>query len=163
MIIGDSEACAVGNYAQEVANSVDDGINMPHSVIEIDCKGSTTVQYWGSGGNFRAALEKHPRVDTVVIFLGTNHYMSVVTPPTKPILDIVKERNISCVWVGNVAVNGRHWRVNDMLRKAVEPTCTYFDSEVAAISLADGVHPTKAGAVKWLQRVWPLVPAKYGE
>jgi len=162
LIVGDSEACAVGSFAQGVADAVDDELDLPHDTVRVVCKKSTTVQYWGAAGKFRDALLGYS-TDAVLIFLGTNHYRSAAVLPIKPITDLVSEHGLGCVWVGNVAVNGKHWPINDVLKVEVVPTCTYFDTEAAAIPLWDGVHPRKTGAEKWLRLIWPLIPVKYLE
>ena len=156
LIIGDSEACAVSNYTRHVQDA--------HDSVYVDCKVSTTVPYWAAQGNFREALSRHPKPDAVLVFLGTNHYWDAkANPDVKPILDIVKAEGIDCVWVGNVAVKGRKWPINNALRASVQPTCSYFDTETAGIPLADGVHPTGDGALKWLRAVWPMIPSHYEE
>jgi len=158
LIVGDSEACAVAPYAKPVAWQTNDAAHEPHDDIEIDCKPGTVVQYWGGQGNLRAALERHARPDVVVVFLGTNHYReATAAPPVMPILDIISEQGARCVWIGNTAVHGKKWPINRLLSAAVQPTCEYFDTEAAGIELIDGVHPTKQGAVKWLNLVWPMV------
>jgi len=150
LIVGDSEACAVASQVKDA--------KLPTDTVDVDCKGGTVVQYWAAGG------QRHPRPDTVLIFLGTNHYWNQKdTPDVKPILDLVKEQGFSCVWVGNTAVKGRHWNINNLLREAVTPTCSYFDTEAADIPLWDGVHPGPAAALKWLNAVWPMIPMKYEE
>ena len=155
LIIGDSEACAV---QWQVKN-----VKLPTDTVDVECKGGTVVQYWGAQGNMQRALARHPGTDTVVIFLGTNHYGQTATPPVAPILDLIKQRGLKCVWVGNTAVNGKRWKINDLLRSAVTPTCSYFDTEAAAIPLPDGVHPDGTGALRWLRLVWPTIPMKYEE
>lgn len=155
LIIGDSEACAV---QWQVKNA-----KLPTDQVDVECKGGTVVQYWGASGNMKRALDRHPGTDVVVIFLGTNHYGQTVTPPVAPILSLVKERGLKCVWVGNTAVNGKKWKINDLLRMAVTPTCSYFDTEAAGIPLPDGVHPDGTGALKWLRLVWPTIPMKHEE
>lgn len=156
LIVGDSEACAV---ASQVKNA-----KLPTDTVDVDCKGGTVVQYWAAGGHFRSALARHPHPDAVLIFLGTNHYWNQNdTPDVKPILDLVQEQGLSCVWVGNTAVKGKHWNINNLLRAAVTPACSYFDTEAADIPLADGVHPGPAAALKWLNAVWPMIPMKYEE
>jgi len=155
LIVGDSEACTVAHYVKKVKLSTD--------IVNVDCKGATTVQYWAAGGNFRAALNRHPKPDTVLVFLGTNNYWNKTAPNAKPILDQVTERGFGCVWVGNTAVKGKKWPINGLLRDAVTPTCSYFDTEAADISLPDGVHPGPSGAVKWLRLVWEMIPMKYEE
>lgn len=153
LIIGDSEACAVVPYVRRVAE--------PGDVIDSDCKKGSHVQDWASG-RLTADLDRFSVVDDVVIFLGTNHYENQVdTPPVGPILDTIKQRNLGCVWVGNTAVHGRRWHVNEALQRVVSPTCDYFDTEAADIPLVDGIHPTQSGAVKWLSAVWPMIETKY--
>lgn len=161
LIVGDSEACAVSYYVKETVKALNDAAQEPRDSVDVVCKGGTVVQYWGGGGHFREALSSHPKTDSVLVFLGTNHYGSTATPPVKPMLDLVTDHKLDCLWVGNTAVKGKHWPINDIMRDAVSPTCSYFDSEAASISLADGVHPTKEGAIRWIKLVWPLIPPKY--
>ena len=166
LVVGDSEACAVGSYInlKKTVAAINAEAGQPTDSVEVDCKGGTVVPYWGSGGNFRAALGRHPTADTVLVFLGTNHYWNQKdTPNVAPILDLVRERKLSCVWVGNTAVHGHHWNVNNLLREAVTPTCSYFDTEAADIPLADGVHPSPAGATKWIRLIWPTIPLRHEE
>lgn len=163
LIVGDSEACAVGSYInlKKLVADINDEGGMPRDSVDVDCKGGTTVQYWGAGGNLRAALSRHPNPDAVLVFLGTNHYGQATTPPTATVTDLLKATD--CVWVGNTAVHGKHWKINGLIRDAVTPQCAYFDTEAAGIPLADGVHPTPGGASKWIRSVWPLIPPKYEE
>lgn len=163
LIVGDSEACAVSGYInlKKLVASINDEDGAPHDVVDVDCKGGTVVQYWGAGGNLKLALQRHPKPDDVLVFLGTNHYWQKVSPPTNTVTDLLKETN--CIWVGNTAVHGQHWTINGMIRDAVTPRCTYFDTEAADIPLADGVHPSPAGAVKWIRLVWKMIPPKYEE
>lgn len=153
LIIGDSEACAVAPQVKKA--------KLPTDTVDVECKGGTVVQYWGAQGHFKAALAKHPKPDVVVIFLGTNHYWQKETPPVAPVLDLVRENGLKCVWVGNTAVKGKKWAINGLIREAVTPTCDYFDTEEADIPLWDGVHPDPTAALKWLQAVWPTIPLKY--
>ncbi len=164
LIVGDSEACAVGSYARSIDKELQEAAGLPVDFIDVECKVSTTVPYWGAMGNLQAALGRHPKPDTVLIFLGTNHYWNEKdTPDVSPILDLLTAFDIKCVWAGNTAVHGRHWAINHLLRDAVTPTCSYFDTEAANIPLADGIHPTGAGAIKWLKAIWPMIPPKYEE
>lgn len=158
LIVGDSEACAVGVVAKEVAAE-----QVPPDRVSVDCKGGTVIQYWTGGMHFQRALTAHPKADTVLVFLGTNHYWQRELPSLKVILDQIAARGLTCVWAGNVAVNGKTWPINDMLRAAVTPTCDYFDSEKVPMQLWDGVHPDKDSARLWLRRVWAAVPPKYEE
>lgn len=163
LIIGDSEACAVGWVVKGTVKKINEEAQQPYDRVDVVCKGGTMVQYWGRQGNFRAALSKHPNPDTVLVFLGTNHYHQQTTPEVGPILDVVKEYGFNCVWVGNTAVKGGRYKINKLLREAVQPTCSYFDTEAAGIPLADGIHPNGAGAAKWIRAIWPMIPVKYEE
>jgi lysophospholipase L1-like esterase len=162
LIVGDSEACAVSSYInlkKLVATINDEDNHHPHDVVNVDCKGGTVVQYWGAGGHMKLALQKYPHPDAVLVFLGTNHYWQDKVPPTQTVTDLLKDTN--CVWVGNTAVHGKYWKINHLIYEAVTPQCSYFDTETADIPLADGVHPTPAGATKWIRAVWPMIPHKY--
>jgi len=164
LITGDSEACRVGFYARETIAKLNAENHEPADIIHIDCKGGTVVDYWGKYGNLKRALDKYPDTDDVVIFLGTNHYWNQRdTPDVQPIIDQVTTHALDCTWVGNTAVHGKKWNINNLLRVAVTPTCRYFDTEAADIPLDDGVHPGRAGAVKWLQLVWATIPPKFDE
>lgn len=161
LIVGDSEACVIGQNRDAIAKFNDDN-GQPHDVVDVECKTSTRVTYWGYDGNFRAALSKHPNPDEVLVFLGTNHWWNDrKAPEVKPILDLVDVHQLKCIWVGNTAVRGKRWPINDLLRAAVTPTCDYFDTEAAEIPLRDGVHPGREGAVKWINAVWSMIPLKY--
>lgn len=177
LIVGDSEACAVGYVVKDTVQKINDEAKQPRDTVNVDCKGGTVVQYWADQGHLKQALVKHPSPDVVIVFLGTNHYwqtrgdgdagwpttLSMVRNATA-IGKEIRVSGASCVWVGNTAVKGRSWPVNVILREAVSPDlCTYFDTEAANIPLADGVHPTTAGAVKWLRAVWQVLPPKYEE
>lgn len=162
LVIGDSEACAVNLYIRKTVKAINEAAGQPLDTVDVDCKGGTVVQYWGDQGHFREALRKHPNPDTVIIFLGTNHYWQGTRPPVESILDQIQAPT-SCVWVGNTAVKGKRWKINNILREAVQPTCSYFDTEATGIELPDGVHPSGAGAIKWLKAIWPLIPLKYEE
>lgn len=155
LIVGDSEACAVSWQVKRV--------KLPTDTVDVECKGGTTVPYWGSQGHLKMALDKHLKPDVLLVFLGTNHYGQVVTPDVKPILDIIKDRELTCMWIGNTAVKGKKWKINKLIRDAVTPTCSYFDTEEANIPLPDGVHPDGIGAVKWLKLIWATLPVKYEE
>lgn len=162
LVIGDSEACAVNLYIRKTVKEINEAAHKPLDVVDVACKGGTVVQYWGEQGHFREALKKYPNPDAVVIFLGTNHYWQGTRPPVETILNQIQAPT-SCVWVGNTAVKGKRWKINNILREAVQPTCSYFDTEAAGIELPDGVHPSGAGAIKWLKGIWPMIPPKYEE
>ena len=163
LIVGDSEACAVSSYInlKKTVKQINDDASQPYDTVNVDCKGGTVVQYWGAGGHLRQALARYPKPDAVLVFLGTNHYWQSTTPPTNTVTDLLKDTN--CVWVGNTAVHGKRWKINDLIRDAVTPQCKYFDTEAADIPLADGAHPTPAGATKWVKAVWSEIPLKYEE
>jgi len=160
LIIGDSEACAVGLVAQEVVRELAKESNVPVDHVDVECKVGTVIQYW-AGGHFQAALTAHPKPDTVLIFLGTNHYRQKSVPSSRVILEQITQQHLSCIWVGNVAVKGKTWPINRMLREAVSPPCDYFDAEAFPMKLGDGVHPDRANAKKWLKAIWAMIPLKY--
>lgn len=163
LIVGDSEACAVRPLAQKVFDEQDKSVGIPADKVSVECKGGTTVPYWGAQGHLKEALVKHPNPDVVVVFLGTNHYGQDKAPDVSVVLDGIENSGAQCVWVGNTAVDGRHWKINKLIRDAVTPRCRYFDTEAANIPLADNAHPTGPGAVKWLRLVWGMIPAKFEE
>jgi hypothetical protein len=154
LIVGDSEACAVKPYVKDVFK--DDTVN-------VECKVSTTVTYWGAQGHLKEALKKHPHPDTVIVFLGTNHYGQNKAPDVSVVLDGIEDSGAQCVWVGNTAVNGKRWQINKLINDAVSARCKYFDTEAANIPLADNAHPTVQGAIKWLRLVRDVVPLKFEE
>jgi len=156
LIVGDSEACAVGVVASVIAEKNGDS-------VEVECKPGSKVEHWSDAGNFRAALSRHPTADTVLVFLGTNNFWYREVPNVAPILDAIKDAGLSCVWVGPTSVHGKSWRVNDLLRINTVPTCVYYDTESAGVPLVDGVHPNAAAAKRWLQDVWRMIPLKYEE
>ena len=162
LIIGDSEACAIGAVVKKEAARITDSRNEPRDQISVVCKAGTRVEYWSSG-KFSAALQRHPDVDTVLVFLGTNHYGSRRVPNVVPILDEVDNRQLTCIWSGNTAVHGKSWPMNEILKTAVSPDCDYFDTESLKIDLADGIHPTTQGAVAWVDALWDRLPLKYEE
>jgi hypothetical protein len=161
LIVGDSEACTVGPYVRTTVALINQENDEPRDDVHVACKGGTVVQYWGAGGHMQAALREFPHPDDILIFLGTNHYWQKQAPTTASITNFLDSAD--CIWVGNTAVHGQHWAINGLIRDAVTPRCTYFDTEAADISLADGVHPTPAGAVRWLRLVWATIPPKYEE
>jgi len=152
LIVGDSEACAVGAVASDVANE-----QVPPDNVNVSCKAGSTVQYW-SGLHMKHALSLYPASDVVLVFLGTNHYTSRSAPDVKPLLSELAARRLPCVWVGNVAVHGKSWPINALLKAAVSPPCSYFDSE--RVKLQDGVHPDRTNAKLWLRQVWAAIPRK---
>jgi len=154
LIVGDSEACAVGMQVQGFVKGRSERDGHPVDIVDVVCKTGSPIQYWAADHRFTHVLVEHPSTDVVMIFLGTNNHESVELPPVQPILDAVRESGAKCLWVGNTKVRGYHWRINELLRGAVGPTCEYNDTEKADIPLADGVHPTRQGVLSWLQSLW---------
>lgn len=163
LIIGDSEACAVKPYAYSEFKKQDVLHQMPVDTVDVECKGGTTVPYWGAQGHLKEALQKHPNPDTVIVFLGTNHYGQNKAPDVSVVLDGIENSGAQCVWVGNTAVDGKRWKINKLIHDAVTPRCKYFDTEAADIPLADNAHPSVQGAIKWLRLVWGVLPLKFEE
>lgn len=163
LIIGDSEACAVKTHVTAEFKKLDELHQTPIDTVDVECKVSTTVQYWGAQGHLKEALKKHPRTDTVIVFLGTNHYGQNKAPDVSVVLDGIEDSGAQCVWVGNTAVDGKRWKINKLMHDAVMPRCKYFDTEAANIPLADNAHPTVQGAIKWLRLVWGVIPLKFEE
>lgn len=148
--------------AKEVAKAWADKHGQAADDVAVDCKGGTVIQYWAQGLHAQLALQAHPKADTLVVFLGTNHYwQNPLVGNPQPILDRVVARGLQCVWVGNVAVKGKKWAVNSQLRQAVTPTCSYFNAEEEPMQLWDGVHPDRVNARRWLADVWEAIPLKY--
>jgi len=159
LVVGDSEACAVGAYADDKVWRAKAGLGASDDVVGVWCKASTPIEYWSEQGHMLEAIsEFEPTV--VLVFLGTNNYGAKKAPDVEPILDLVKERDLRCVWVGNTAVRGKNWAINGLLRDAVTPTCRYFDTEADHIVLWDGIHPGASEAQRWLKDVWRTIPAK---
>lgn len=161
LVVGDSEACAVTMWINlpDLVHKINDENNQPLDKVDARCKGGSVVQYWGAGGHLKQALGEFPKPDTVVVFLGGNHYWQGFAPPTETVTDLLKDTN--CVWVGNAEIHHKKWPINQLIRDKVTPQCQYFDTEAASIPLADGAHPTPEGATKWIRLVWPLIPLKY--
>lgn len=151
LIVGDSEAAMVCPHTDEVAAPLDE--------VTCDYKGGTVINHWGQWGRLHAAMQRwhrsHPGIekpDYIVLFLGTNDHWRRYdqVPDLGPILREI--RDIPCVWVGPVAVEGKRSTFTDGLRAEVEARCMFVESE--DIELWDGWHPRKKAIVPWLQRVW---------
>jgi len=148
LLIGDSEVMFSHFYFDEA------NVKQSNETVFFDSKPGTTILTWNN--IFVSEMKRFPVVDTVIIYLGTNNQNFSWLQPHQNILNEIKRRNLKCIWVGNTKVYNRHHMINDLVHQAVEPTCTYFDTEKADIELADQVHPTKAGAIKWLKMIWAL-------
>ena len=163
LIVGDSEACAVGQYVKQVVKEINQRNGQPLDDVTVSCKVSTTVEYWNR--HLQQVLDTQSQApDYVLVFLGTNHYWQTTVPPVQPIIDMINVGFTNCIWIGNTAVRGKHWKIDGLIRDAVSPACNYFDTESFGIELADGVHPTKTGALKWIELIWGyMLPLKYEE
>lgn len=159
IIVGDSEACAVKHDVQAITDKIADSNGLPHDKIIVGCKVGSRIPFWDV--HVRDVIDQHDRPDVVLVFLGTNHYDEVGEQPVKPILDYIELTGADCVWVGNTSVRGKRWKVNEVIKASVESRCKYFDTEAANIPLVDGIHPTSAGVVKWIEEIWPLIPPEY--
>lgn len=148
LLIGDSEVV----YSQIYFNQSQ--VKEPGETVFFDAWPGRTIGYMNY--IFVREMNKFPDLDTVIIFLGTNNFNFTFLQPYNQILDEVKRRNLRCIWIGPTKVNGQHHAINDLIHKAVEPTCKYFDTEAADIQLVDGVHPTRTGAIKWLNLIWAM-------
>lgn len=147
LIIGDSQA----RYAKWQIKK----IQRPNETIFVDDKGGTTILWWNNK-HFREEMAKYPNVDVVVIFLGTNNFNFTFLQPHQDILDVLHERRLKCIWAGPTKVDGRKHVINKLIKDAVSGTCSYVDTEELDIPLADGVHPTPQGTIKWLQEIWKV-------
>lgn len=154
LVVGDSQACAVGAIMQRVVEGVDRANNRLIDTFDVDCRPGTTIEYWTLNDRFATSLRSHSNVDDVIVFLGTNDYYAVQAPNVDQILDVVRSYHIGCVWVGNTSVHGRTWPINSMLHDIVMPACVYVSIDDASVQLADGVHPTTHGAEIVLGRAW---------
>jgi len=144
LIVGDSEACAMKFGAVKAVRTSEEK-------VDIDCVGGTRVGWW-SNGRMKQALSKE-KYDVVIVFLGTNDY-GMKPDPSKVVQDIT-DSGAACVWVGPPLVRGKRSATNEHLKANVSP-CLYLDSQALGVPLADGVHPTGAGAVKWLKKAWQM-------
>lgn len=163
LVVGDSEACAIKPYVDDVFKKQNAAHNMPQDIINVECKVGSTVEYWSSQERFKNILNKHSKPDVVIVFLGTNHYWQNKAPDISNIVDGIENSGAQCVWIGNTAVNGKRWKINRLMRDAVASRCRYFDTEQANISLVDNAHPTIPATIKWLQLIWDVVPLKFEE
>lgn len=107
---------------------------------------------------FVAEMSKYPRLDEVIIFLGTNNWpFDKWQQPMDDILREVQRRNVKCLWVGPTEVYHKVDRVkalNKEIKTTIAGVCDFFDTQAAGIELQDGVHPSIEGGKKWLQEIW---------
>lgn len=145
LIIGDSQACAVYSKVGLVERK--------NETVRVKCKVGSTIQYWTENDRFSDALDDFGHADYVIIFLGTNNYGAYRLPNVEPILDASSKAG-NCIWVGPTDVRGKRPKISDQLAKTVGPRCSYVDTGKLGIPLGDGIHPTDAGAEKWIREVW---------
>jgi lysophospholipase L1-like esterase len=112
---------------------------------------SSRIEKWAAGK--MQASKPARKVDYVIVFLGTNNYYDANLPSVDGVLQVVRSTGARCVWVGPPKVNGKPWKLNADLRKAVESVCVYVDSQQVAIELHDGIHPSPKGAQVWARKI----------
>lgn len=139
VIVGDSEACAAGSVTKEVLREL--GRNDP---VLFSCRSGSTIQWWDK--HIQEVFKTHGKTDVVIVFLGTNHYLQDRLPDMRRLLNEIKDNSKHCVWVGNFAVQGKKWPINNMLKNTTSHVCDYYDAERAPIKLWDGIHPDVANA-----------------
>lgn len=145
LLIGDSEAGAVSPYVSSVLR--------PGETISVSSVVGSRIQAWSNGQLAAAVAQAQP--DVVAVFLGTNDYWATSSPNLAPIFAQLPAR---AIWVGPTAVQGRAWPISTWIQNACASRGVPFvNTEALGIPLRDGIHPTAAGAVKWLQAIWPLV------
>ncbi len=158
LVVGDSEACAVGNVAQRTSDESGWG-----HVIDTSCKSGSTIQDW-SGNRIDAVLKTHARADAVIVFLGGNNVHNENIAGVETIIEKIKSHRLSCVWVGNARLFEKTWRINSLLKEVVEASgCRYLDSELLNLKLIDKMHPDVESAKLWFKSAIALVPVLYEE
>ena len=152
LLIGDSQVRYLSWYMDRA------GVKQPNETVFFDSKPGTTILTWNN--IFVREMSKYPNIDEVLIFLGTNNFNFGFLQDHQNILNEIKRRNVKCLWIGptNVRMNGfkNLHMIGPLIKKAVEPVCKFFDTEAAGIELADGIHPSLDGAVKWLRDIWKV-------
>ena len=147
LLVGDSQVLYAKWYMARA------GVQKPNETLFYDSHPGTTILTWNR--IFVREMSKFPKMDEVLIFLGTNNNNFTYLQPLDNILGEVKRENVKCVWVGGTEVYHHHHPIiNNLIRNAVSPTCQFFDTEAAGIDLIDGVHPSPEGAKKWLKLIW---------
>ena len=148
LLIGDSQVQYMDWYFSK------SGVKRSNETVFFDSKPGTTIGYWNNGV-FVQEMWKYPRMDVVIIMLGTNNWaFRGYHQNLTIIIDEIKRRKVKCLWVGGTEVyHHHHPYINDWLRNNVSP-CVFFDTEATGISLLDGVHPDLNGGIKWLHLIW---------
>lgn len=142
-IAGDSEAGATHAALRSALP--------PGSQTVLTYEVSSRIEKWAGGK--MAASKPARKVDRIIVFLGTNNYYDSKLPSVEGVLRVVRSTGAKCIWVGPPKVNNRPWKLNNDLKSAVEPLCTYVDSQQLAIELRDGIHPTDKGAQEWARKI----------
>lgn len=142
LVVGDSEACAMKFGALE-------SVRAPNEIVDVVCSVGTRVSYWENGRI--SSLLSQKKYDFVIVFLGTNDYGSPVKG--NKIAKQITDSGAKCIWVGPTLVRGKTSSTNDSLRNSSSP-CSFLDTQSLQIPLADGIHPTRAGALKWIKAIW---------
>ena len=148
LLIGDSEVMYMDWFFSRAH------VKQPNETVLFDSKPGTTIGTWNF--IFVSEMARYQKVDEVLIFLGTNNFNFPFLQNHDNILNEVKRRKVKCLWIGPTKVYGKHHPINEMIKQAVEPTCTFFNTEEDGIELQDGVHPTLAGGIKWLKDIWSV-------
>jgi hypothetical protein len=160
LLIGDSEVRYVNWWGLK-------SVQQPNETVFVDSKPGTTIAQWNNGMwwdkhffTFKSEMARYSNIDVVIVFLGTNNYNFTYLQPHQAILDTLKGSHAKCIWVGPTDVHIHGPRnphiINGLLKKEVSSVCTYVDTESLHIPLVDGVHPTQAGAIKWMQEIWKV-------
>lgn len=150
LILGDSEAGISSHYISHV--------QQPNETISFEYKVGSIIEYWF--GNIDQALNKHPDIDTIIIFLGTNNinrkYLDL-----SPILK--KTNKYNCIWISPAKVKGYTWQSTKDLEDNItkNSTCHFFNSEKLDLTLYDGYHPTIPSMKFWLENIWEFKNETY--
>ena len=156
LLVGDSMADGLGVRFNDYA--VKNGFEF-HSVVWY---GSTTRD-WAIASDLQYQIERvHPTY--IIISLGTNDlgYKDYSRRETAIHTILSRIGNIPYVWVGPLPWH----RVKDRTIVNVIRDCTgtgrFFDSSSVIASRADGVHPTRQGAARWVDKIveWMGEPDK---
>lgn len=147
LLIGDSQVLYANWFFKPLKKS--------NETVFFDSKPGTTIGWWNYG-TFHKEMSNYTNLDVVIIFLGTNNFNFTFLQPYQNILDEIRKRHVKCIWVGPTEVYGKKHIINQLIKTAVSNDCTYVNTEELSIPLADGVHPTAEGTVKWLTEIWKI-------
>jgi len=152
LVVGDSEACAVGAIAPEITTHA----------VKVSCSSGTTIQDW-TGRKLTSAIASAPGSDVVIVFLGGNNIVNEDVDGIDQIIDAIWKHGADCVWVSNAALFDKKWRINELMKAHVGERCKYLDSEELPLNLPDKLHPDRASARLWLNAALELMPKIYKE